>query len=60
MRRAILIAAAALAVPTLGTPAVAQRGILGTVRRAAQGAAVGSFAIGVDKEREILTIPPRK
>jgi len=54
MRRAILIAAvAALAVPALGTRTAAQRGILGTVRRAAQGAAVGSFAIGVDKEREI-------
>ena len=54
MRRAILITAAALlAVPALGARAGAQRGILGTVRRAAQGAAVSSFAIGVGKEREI-------
>jgi predicted Zn-dependent protease len=54
MRRAILITAvAALAIPALGTGAEAQRGILGTVRRAAQGAATGSFAIGLDKEREI-------
>lgn len=54
MKRAILIAAAvAIILPAVGTRAAAQRGILGTVRRAAQGAATGSFAIGLDKEREI-------
>ncbi|HSU15743.1 M48 family metalloprotease [Longimicrobium sp.] len=54
MRRAILISAAVvLAIPAVGTPGAAQRGVLGSVRRAAQGAAVGSFAIGLDKEREI-------
>jgi beta-barrel assembly-enhancing protease len=54
MNRAILVTAAALlAVPAVGTRAGAQRGILGTAARAARGAAASSFAIGVDKEREI-------
>jgi predicted Zn-dependent protease len=55
MRRAILISISLL--PLLAGAgadrARAQRGILGTLGHAARGAAVGSFAIGLDKEREI-------
>lgn len=53
MNRAILISSAALVALSAGSPAAAQRGILGTVSGAARGAAAGSFAIGLDKEREI-------
>ncbi|HEX8904624.1 MAG TPA: M48 family metalloprotease [Longimicrobiaceae bacterium] len=54
MRRSIFIPVALLLAVPLAAPAAAQRGgILGTVGQAARGAAAGSFAIGLDKEREI-------
>jgi predicted Zn-dependent protease len=54
MKRATMMAAAALlALPLASAGAAAQGGILRGVTRAARGAAAGSFAIGLDKEREI-------
>jgi len=53
MRRIHTFFAAPLLAATLAAPALAQGGILGRVRSAAQGAAVGSFAMSLEKEREI-------
>ncbi len=53
MRRAWKIAAAAVLATGLATPLAAQGGVLNRLGRAARGAATGSFAIGLDKEREI-------
>ena len=51
MRRIILLAAA-LAVAS-ASAVQAQGGILGRVRNAAGGAAMGSFSVGLEKEREM-------
>ncbi|HEX8245869.1 MAG TPA: M48 family metalloprotease [Longimicrobium sp.] len=53
MKRTLFISSAVLLALAPAAPAAAQRGILGTVGQAARGAAAGSFAIGLDKEREI-------
>ena len=53
MKRTLFISSAVLLALASAAPAAAQRGILGTVGQAARGAAAGSFAIGLDKEREI-------
>lgn len=54
MRRTLSAAcAAALLAGGLAAPAAAQKGLLDRVTHAAGGAAAGSFAIGLDKEREI-------
>lgn len=52
MRRALKVAAAAALAAGFASPLAAQ-GIVGRLGRAARGAAVGSFSIGLDKEREI-------
>ena len=53
MRHIHTILPAALLAATLAAPALAQGGILGRVRSAAGGAAMGSFAMSLEKEREI-------
>jgi predicted Zn-dependent protease len=53
MRRIHTLFSAALLAATLAAPALAQGGILNRVRGAARGAATGSFAMSLDKEREI-------
>jgi predicted Zn-dependent protease len=53
MRRALVIAAAALMAATFAGPLAAQGGVLGRLGRVAGGAAAGSFGIGLQKEREI-------
>lgn len=53
MRRMLSLAAAAVLAAPLAAPLAAQGGILNRLRRAAGGAAASSFAIGLDKEREI-------
>jgi predicted Zn-dependent protease len=52
MRRSLKIAAAAVLAAGFASPLAAQ-GIVGRLGRAVRGAAVGSFSIGLDKEREI-------
>jgi predicted Zn-dependent protease len=53
MNRAISFAAAGVMAVALASPAFAQGGIVNRLGRAAGGAAAGSFAIGLDKERDI-------
>lgn len=53
MNRMISFAAAGVMAVALASPAVAQGGIVNRLGRAAGGAAAGSFAIGLDKERDI-------
>ncbi|HEU4560295.1 MAG TPA: M48 family metalloprotease [Longimicrobium sp.] len=53
MRRALIVAAAALLAVSFARPVAAQGGLLGRVARVAGGAAAGSFGIGLQKEREI-------
>jgi len=53
MRRAVRYLAAGILAVALAEPAAAQRGVLRGVMRAAGGAAVNSFTVGVEKEREI-------
>jgi len=52
MRRVLKMAAAAVLAAGFASPLAAQ-GIVGRLGRAARGAAMGSFSIGLDKEREI-------
>jgi predicted Zn-dependent protease len=52
MRRSLEITVAAVLAAGFASPLAAQ-GIVGRLGRAARGAAVGSFSIGLDKEREI-------
>jgi predicted Zn-dependent protease len=53
MRRIHTLLPAALLATTLATPGAAQGGILNRLAHSAGGAAAGSFAVGLDKERQI-------
>ncbi|MBV9109591.1 MAG: hypothetical protein JO306_09315, partial [Gemmatimonadetes bacterium] len=53
MKRATIISAALLALVPVARAEAQRGGILGTLGHAARGAATSSFAIGLDKEREI-------
>ncbi|HEV7589828.1 MAG TPA: M48 family metalloprotease [Longimicrobium sp.] len=53
MRRVHTLLSAAALAATLAAPALAQGGILNRLGRTAGGAAMGSFAMGLDKERQI-------
>jgi predicted Zn-dependent protease len=53
MKRATIISAALLVLVPVARAEAQRGGILGTLGHAARGAAASSFAIGLDKEREI-------